>query len=531
MIITPVLIKRACNILIISTLSFVSGLAHATYSGKEVIAREQLPSVDFRCKCYCAFTEEEKTAIFENLCALENHIVQNTYLRGCVTNADVNKIRRRPRADTPSAKQRASFVYSVTVGSKTVTVCQAAFVGLHGIKATRLKAKVLVFAKDIQDGRGKHTKHSKVAEDIKDRIRQHIRLFPARESHYSRSKNAHRRYLDASLTVAAMHKDFLKENADLEDHAKYWLYYEIFNTEFNISFGYPRSDICDTCERQQVELRMAEIANNAAEVRKIKTANELHLRKADAFLVQLQETTENARCREVKDTVVLAMDYQKNLPLPLTGIGQEYYKRQLWIHNFCIHECVNEKATMFLYAEHYAGKGPNDVLSCLSFYVKSLPAEVTKIELFADYCFSQNKNRYLIAFFYALVHNGTIEEVNVHYPLPGRSRMPCDRDFGRIEKKKRKKDKVSLPSEWVELVRNIDHQNPFTIAYVEHPLTDDLQDDGTPVVRVFDYKVAFDPLLRAPKGISAIRGLKFMRGAAPVCRYSMTGDCGTEVCL
>ena len=144
-----------------------------------------------------------------------------------------------------------------------------------------------------------------------------------------------------------MHKDFLKENADLEDHAKYWLYHEIFNTEFNISFGYPRSDICDTCERQQVELRMAEIANNAAEVRKIKTANKLHLRKADVFLVQLQQTTENARCREVKDTVVLAMDYQKNLPLPLTGIGQEYYKRQLWIHNFCIHECVNEKATMF----------------------------------------------------------------------------------------------------------------------------------------------------------------------------------------
>ena len=87
---------------------------------------------------------------------------------------------------------------------------------------------------------------------------------------------------------------------------------------------------------------------------------------------------------------------------------------------------------------------------------------------------------------------------------------------GALRRKKRKKDKVSLPSEWVELVRNTDHQNPFTIAYVEHPLTDDLQDDGTPVVRVFDYKVAFDPLLRAPKGISAIRGLKFMRGAAPV---------------
>ena len=39
-----------------------------------------------------------------------------------------------------------------------------------------------------------------------------------------------------------------------------------------------------------------------------------------------------------------------NLPMPRTGVSQEYYRRQLWIHNFCIHECVEEKATMFLYS-------------------------------------------------------------------------------------------------------------------------------------------------------------------------------------
>ena len=42
------------------------------------------------------------------------------------------------------------------------------------------------------------------------------------------------------------------------------------------------------------------------------------------------------------------MDYQKNLPLPLTGVGQEYFKRQLWIHNFCIHDMANDTATMKL---------------------------------------------------------------------------------------------------------------------------------------------------------------------------------------
>lgn len=127
------------------------------------------------------------------------------------------------------------------------------------------------------------------------------------------------------------------------------------------------------------------------------------------------------------------------------------------------------------------------------------------------------------------MHNSRIEQVYVHYPLPGHSRMPCDRDFGRIEKKKRKRDKISLPSQWVDLVKITDHENPFSVVYVEHPLTDDLQDDGTPVVTVFDYKLAFNPLLRPPKGISTLRGLKFKRGSAPFCRYSMTGGCDTEV--
>ena len=471
-------------------------MPHTTYSGNEVGAREQLPFLNCRCQCYTAFSDEERKNIFENFCALGDHSLQNTYLRGCVQNAEVKKIRRRPRKDNSTAAPRSSYVYTATTGKKSVKVCQAAFVALHGIKATRLKRKVLQFDTDIRDGRGKHDQHPKTEDEIMNKIRQHIKMFPVRESHYSRSKNTHRTYLDASLNVAAMYKDFLHQNPELNEKVKYWLYSKIFKTEFNISFGYPRSDICDTCERQQVEMKTAELDGDSAALKRLKTENELHLRKAEVFHVQLQEATEQAKnMQEEKDVVVLAIDFQKNLPLPLTGVSQEYYRRQLWIHNFCIHECTEEKATMFLYAENYAGKGPNDVLSCLQHYFKTLPSEIKKIKLFADNCFSQNKNRYLIAFFHALVHNSRIRKVSIYYPLPGHSRMPCDRDFGRIERRRRKKDKVSLPSEWVELVKKTDHQNPFTIAYVEHPLTDDMRDDGTPVVQVHDYKRAFDPLL------------------------------------
>ena len=308
---------------------FFLGLAHTTYSGKRVSARKQLPFVHCRCKCYTNFTEQERKTIFDQFCGMQDHSLQNTYLRGCVQNTEDAKRRRRPRSDAGSFSKakRASFVYTITICQKSVRVCQAAFVALHGIKVSRLKRKILHFEKDIQDGRGKHDQHSQISIQVRDQIRHHIRLFPARESHYSRCQNTNRKYLDPSLSVTSMHQDFLKENPDLNGQAKYWLYNEIFNTEFNISFGYPRSDVCDTCERQQVEIKAAERDNNAAEIRRLKTANELHLRKAEVFNVQLQEVTEKAKSQD--DVVVLVMDYQKNLPLPLTGISQEYYETAL----------------------------------------------------------------------------------------------------------------------------------------------------------------------------------------------------------
>ena len=139
------------------------------------------------------------------------------------------------------------------------------------------------------------------------------------------------------------------------------------------------------------------------------------------------------------------------------------------------------------------------------------------MHIFLDNCFPQNKNRYLIAYLNVLAQT-RFDEIHVYYPLPGHSRIPCDRDFGRIKKKRRKKERVAQPSEWVNLIRETDRTNPFRVVYVEHPLTDDMLDDGTPIVKVKDYEKAFDQVLRPPSGISGIRGLLLQRGKEPMCR-------------
>ena len=167
--------------------------------------------VHCRCHCYHELSVGERAAIFQCFNSLKDHESQNIYLCGCVNLKFDKKIRRRPRSDALKSTGRESFSYIVTSGEKSVKICQAAFLGLHGIKASRLKRKVLNFDEDISDNRGKHGNHSKIDEDIKNRVREHIMKFSAHESHYSRSKNQHKKYLDASLTIAEMHDGLDKQ--------------------------------------------------------------------------------------------------------------------------------------------------------------------------------------------------------------------------------------------------------------------------------------------------------------------------------
>ena len=59
-------------------------------------------------------------------------------------------------------------------------------------------------------------------------------------------------------------------------------------------------------------------------------------------------------------------------------------------------------------------------------------------------------------FYMSLIKNQKFEEVIVVYPIPGHSYLDCDRDFGRIDKNRRKIAKIGFPSDWVKLIEKND---------------------------------------------------------------------------
>ena len=93
-------------------------------------------------------------------------------------------------------------------------------------------------------------------------------------------------------------------------------------------------------------------AKSAAEKKEVEQKQAIHVSKGDAFFTQMREVT--VAVKESAGTVAaICFDYEKNLALPITNTGQEYYKSQLWLHNFGVQDMATNQATMFVYSEHY----------------------------------------------------------------------------------------------------------------------------------------------------------------------------------
>ena len=281
----------------------------------------------------------------------------------------------------------------------------------------------------------------------------------------------------------------------------YDFYNRIFLLNHNISFGTPRSDTCQTCDRLH-NLMLAEL--DPENKKALQTKKHLHIRKSEMFYKKLKEVT--ALSKEDETTEVLCFDFQQNLPLPHVPAGDVFYKRQLWEYNFCIHSGKMGTSTFYMYDEHTAKKGSNEVISFLHHYIETyLPVSVNKLYIFSDNAFAQNKNQTLMKYLFTLVNqNARISEIYHQYPEPGHSFLPCDRSFGLIEKNKRKKERVYLPSEWIKLVQ--DTSKKFIVVPVEQGM-------------ILNFSDHFKQLIKsAPKGpkkekfaISTYRLMKYTK--------------------
>lgn len=226
----------------------------------------------------------------------------------------------------------------------------------------------------------------------------------------------------------------------------YRIYYTVFKTNFNIKFGFPRSDTCSICDELNLKIKCA-TDTAKAELISQKT---LHLHKAKKFRELKNAYKQKAQRGEC---MVISFDYMQNLPLSHIQTGDVFYSRQMWYYVFGIHDLANDAVSMYSYTEMTAKKGASDVTSLLLHYLNNRKITSDHLVLLRDGCGGQNKNHVMVYIQYFLVHVLKMFKTVTHlFPVRGHSYLPNDADFALIGNKK-KRCSPEVPEDWDKVIR------------------------------------------------------------------------------
>ena len=144
-----------------------------------------------------------------------------------------------------------------------------------------------------------------------------------------------------------------------------------------------------------------------------------------------------------------------------------FYSRQLWVYNFGVHNVTTNDVNMYMWNEAIAGRGADEICSCIKLYLDTLPSHIKRLTFFSDSCFGQNKNFQMICFWNKQVLS-RFEQIDHKFLVRGHTYLPNDRDFAHIEKRKAS-SKVFVPTDWEKVVREACITKPFNVIPMESP--------------------------------------------------------------
>lgn len=102
-----------------------------------------------------------------------------------------------------------------------------------------------------------------------------------------------------------------------EFSVSYESYRTVFNNFFNISFGYPRTDTCSTCDRFTAEKRALDMKLEEKNIeqderesllkenRALDVSQKLHLKKQETFYVRKRKAKQTAKQCETKEAICI----------------------------------------------------------------------------------------------------------------------------------------------------------------------------------------------------------------------------------
>ncbi|CAH0561752.1 unnamed protein product [Brassicogethes aeneus] len=197
----------------------------------------------------------------------------------------------------------------------------------------------------------------KISQETITKIIDQIKQFPTYISHYSRGQTE-ATFLSYDLTEAKMDEMYLEDESNPK--VSFTFYQKIFYTNFNLRRKPPIKDTCNKCDASSTKI------NNVFK-EQLQALHEEHLANAKLAKISMQNDMKDASTNPLQET--LCYDMEKVLSLPKLPTNIVYYKRQLGIYNESIHAGSTNKPYAFIWKEGVAGRGAQEVGSCLKKFI------------------------------------------------------------------------------------------------------------------------------------------------------------------
>lgn len=380
----------------------------------------------------------------------KDKIGQDHFMLKHIETRNVKRRRTFNEAYSPRLVQSKYFIRNRQ--NMLIPVCLKTFLNTLNVSRFRvnLLAKQFHMTGEMPLERRGGNRKEILFEAKRNQVISFISKLVAVEAHYCRSNLSCRQYLSSELSIKKLSQLYNEEQVDASLKVKNSYFRSVFNENFNLGFGSPRTDVCSYCLELSEKLKTEK---NPQQKQNLMVQKRIHKLKAQCFFDLLRSKDEN--------TLILSFDCQKNLPLPKIPDQAAYYSRQIYLFNFTIvkgHSKGDLNPTTvwaYCWTENQYNKGSNEIASCVYDFLQN--ADVSQyhtIRLICDGCGGQNKNSVMVAMCCSWLSKAppNVKTIQLVFPVTGHSFIPPDRVFGNIEKKIRKREVITTPDEYLDII-------------------------------------------------------------------------------
>lgn len=240
------------------------------------------------------------------------------------------------------------------------------------------------------------------------------------------------------------------------------IFRRVLKNQFNISVVSPATTKCAICETKSSNQGKLVLSSKMLEQRD--SMKNTHLETAAQVKADLKNSVEFSLSSTEKSEV-FTFELQKAFDLPYLKDADVFFKKQLWLHIFSIHDEVRNATHNYIWDETIATREAQDMASCLYKHLLKIPKDTQKIILFWKRQYGQTEHMKIALMmkkFFDYWKHPELSTIEQHFFLPQHSFNSCSRSF-QIIQKELKLDAVFVPGDVVSVINRM---NKKTLSFL-----------------------------------------------------------------